>query len=159
MSLVIRFHIFILSPSLCATADLRADDRLEKLPGYERYKLVSDNLDKLATGGPRTPPPRNYAGNPLPFPRHHHPKTYRVTTTGTKKFRDGRASWVYGEELDQTDAMWWAPDSSKLAFYEFDERLVKDLYLLRGWSDLRTEPETEGYPKPGEPNPIAGILV
>ena len=86
-------------------------------------------------------------------------ETINVTTTGTKKFRYGRASWVYGEELDQTDAMWWSPDSSKLAFYEFDERLVKDFYLLRGWSDLRTEPETEGYPKPGEPNPIAGLLV
>lgn len=83
----------------------------------------------------------------------------RVTTTGTRKHRFGRASWVYGEELDQREAMWWSPDSRLLVYYEFDEREVADYYLLQGWTRLRTEPSPEGYPKPGEPNPRAGLHV
>ena len=38
-----------------------------------------------------------------------------VTTDGDQKLRYGMASWVYGEELDQNDAMWWSPDSKVLA--------------------------------------------
>ena len=82
-----------------------------------------------------------------------------VTTRGHRKLRYGTASWVYGEELDQDDAMWWSPDSSMLAFYEFDERQVKDFYLLGSLTELRPELLLEGYPKPGEPNPIARLMV
>jgi dipeptidyl-peptidase 4 len=66
---------------------------------------------------------------------------------------------VYGEELDQRDAMWWSPDSSKLAFYELDERNVPDHFITAGLTDLHTRILTEGYPKPGEPNPIANLMV
>jgi len=82
-----------------------------------------------------------------------------VTTDGHRKFRYGAASWVYGEELDQREAMWWSPDSTKLVFYEFDEREVPDHFLTGGLTDLHTKVLTEGYPKPGEPNPIANLLV
>jgi dipeptidyl-peptidase-4 len=83
----------------------------------------------------------------------------QVTTTGNRKFRYGTASWVYGEELDQHNAMWWSPDSRKLAFYEFDERNVPDHYIAAGLTDLHTRILTEGYPKAGEPNPIANVLI
>src|SRR4051812_20538553 len=260
-----RFRILLMSVLLlcgvCA-GTASAEDRLENLPGYDRYKLLNDSLDKLAVGGRVTQVEWSENGRSFTFKRDHKEGRFRfdldkrevteiptdpsatkpadsqletqsqtqpetqpqsqpgaqsqpaqtqggvlatgrrtrrmppgrgrqhesetspdgqwtaasrdynviiesaqkdqtinITTSGTKKFRYGKASWVYGEELDQTDAMWWSPDSKKLAFYEFDERQVKDFYLLRGWSDLRTEPVTEGYPKPGEPNPIAGILI
>src|ERR1700704_413753 len=40
-----------------------------------------------------------------------------VTRDGNEKERIkyGTASWVYGEELGQTTAMWWNPSSTKLA--------------------------------------------
>jgi dipeptidyl-peptidase-4 len=82
-----------------------------------------------------------------------------VTTNGSRKFRYGSASWVYGEELRQRRAMWWSPDSTKLAFYEFDEREVPDFHLVDGWTELRTEPMREGYPKAGDPNPQVALLV
>ncbi len=83
-----------------------------------------------------------------------------VTTDGTATLRYGTASWVYGEELDQTTGMWWSPDSSRLAFYKFDDAKVPQFHLLSGLTSLRTEVDTERYPKPGDPNPIAtlGIL-
>jgi dipeptidyl-peptidase-4 len=83
----------------------------------------------------------------------------QITTDGERKHRYGQASWVYGEELDQNTAMWWSPDSSRLAFYEFDERMVEDYHLVRGWTALRTEILREGYPKPGEPNPVARLRL
>ena len=57
------------------------------------------------------------------------------------------------------NALWWSPDSTKLAFYEFDERDVPDHFIAAGLTDLHTHVLTEGYPKPGEPNPIANLLI
>ncbi len=91
---------------------------------------------------------------------NHSPrKPINVTTGGHRKFRYGKASWVYGEELRQTEAMWWSPDSTKLVFYEFDERNVPDHYLVAGLTDRHTRVLTEGYPKAGEPNPVVGLLI
>ena len=54
-----------------------------------------------------------------------------VTTDGERKGsnQDGTASWVYGEELGQRTAMWWSPDSRRLAYYRFDEKQVPDHHL------------------------------
>ncbi|MFM9170841.1 MAG: DPP IV N-terminal domain-containing protein, partial [Phycisphaerales bacterium] len=82
-----------------------------------------------------------------------------VTTEGAGKRWFGSADWVYGEELDQNTAMWWSPDSKRIAYYDFDESSVKDYYLLAGLSGLRTRPVSGGYPKPGEPNPVARLEI
>jgi dipeptidyl-peptidase-4 len=82
-----------------------------------------------------------------------------VTTDGTDDIKYGQASWVYGEELDQTTAMWWSPDSRFLAFYRFDESQVKDFFIVGGWTETNTRVLSEAYPKPGQPNPTASLLV
>jgi len=82
-----------------------------------------------------------------------------ITTGGNDKIKFGSASWVYGEELDQTTAMWWSPDGTKLAFYRFDDTKVIDFALPVGWTKLRTELAHEAYPKPGEPNPVAALMI
>ncbi len=82
-----------------------------------------------------------------------------VTTDGTDDLKYGQASWVYGEELDQTTAMWWSPDSRFIAFYKFDESKVKDFYILGGWTDTNTRILSEAYPKPGSANPTASLLI
>lgn len=82
-----------------------------------------------------------------------------VTTEGTDRKRFGTASWVYGEELDQQSAMWFSPDEKKLAFYAFDVTDVPDYFLLGGLTKLRTTIMDEAYPKPGDPNPIAGLRI
>jgi len=46
-----------------------------------------------------------------------------------------------------------------LAYYDFDESPVKDYALLKGLAGLRTTPVVSGYPKPGEPNPVARLEV
>ncbi len=85
----------------------------------------------------------------------------QVTTDGDekKRIKYGTGSWVYGEELGQTTAIWWAPDSSKVAFYRFDESPVKDFYLQMSQTKVQSSLDVEAYPKAGAPNPIADILV
>lgn len=82
-----------------------------------------------------------------------------VTTEGAGKHWYGSADWVYGEELDQVTAMWWSPDSSMLAYYDFDESPVKDFVLLSGLATTRTKAVVSGYPKPGDRNPVARLEV
>jgi len=84
-----------------------------------------------------------------------------VTTDGSEKDRIkyGTASWVYGEELAQTTAMWWSPDSKKLAYYRFDEKKVPDYFLQLDQTKLYSRADIEAYPKSGEPNPVVDLFV
>jgi dipeptidyl-peptidase 4 len=84
-----------------------------------------------------------------------------ITSDGSaeKRIKYGTASWVYGEELDQITAMWWSPDSRKLAFYRFDESAVPDYYLQLDQTKLQSSVDTEAYPKAGAPNPIVDLMV
>jgi dipeptidyl-peptidase-4 len=84
-----------------------------------------------------------------------------LTTDGSreKRIKYGTASWVYGEELGQTSAMWWSPDGKKLAFYRFDESEVRDYYLQLDQTRIQSAVETEAYPKAGTSNPVVDLLI
>lgn len=82
-----------------------------------------------------------------------------VTTTGNERNRFGTCCWVYGEELNQNDAMWWSPDSQKLAYYQVDEAGMKDYFLTLDNESLYTRLKTVRYPKAGEANPQVAIWV
>jgi dipeptidyl-peptidase-4 len=84
-----------------------------------------------------------------------------ITKEGSLKDRTkyGTGSWVYGEELGQTTAIWWSPDSAKVGFYRFDESPVIDYYLQMEQTQIQTAIDTEAYPKAGAPNPIADVMV
>ena len=84
-----------------------------------------------------------------------------ITTAGSTSARTkyGSASWVYGEELDQTTAMWWSPDGKKLAYYGFDESRTPDYLLQLDQTKLYSTIDTEAYPKAGQPNPVVDLYV
>lgn len=84
-----------------------------------------------------------------------------LTTDGsaTSRIKYGTASWVYGEELDQNTAMWWSPDSKRIAYYRFDERDVRDFYLQVSQTEVQSKMDIEPYPKAGTPNPIVDLFV
>lgn len=85
----------------------------------------------------------------------------QLTTDGSaaERIKYGTASWVYGEELNQTTAMWWSPDGSRLAFYRFDEKPVKDYWLQTDQTAVQGSVEVEAYPKAGTDNPIVDLFV
>jgi dipeptidyl-peptidase-4 len=84
-----------------------------------------------------------------------------LSTDGSEKDRIkyGTASWVYGEELAQRTAMWWSPDSRRIAYYRFDENQVPDYYLQMNQTAIQDTLDVEAYPKPGKPNPIVDLFV
>ena len=84
-----------------------------------------------------------------------------ITTDGSVKDRIkyGTASWVYGEELEQTTAFWWSPDGTKLAYYRFDESRIPDYYLQIGQTGIYDSVDVEAYPKTGYPNPVVDLFV
>ena len=71
----------------------------------------------------------------------------------------GTASWVYGEELEQHTALWWSPDSKKLAYYGFDESKVPDYYVTLDTLEVQDTLDAEPYPKAGAPNPVVNLYV
>jgi dipeptidyl-peptidase-4 len=75
------------------------------------------------------------------------------------RIKYGTASWVYGEELSQNTAMWWSPDSKKIAYYRFDESKAPDYFLQMDQTKLYSSEDIEAYPKSGEPNPVADIFI
>jgi dipeptidyl-peptidase 4 len=84
-----------------------------------------------------------------------------ITTDGSasSRVKYGTATWVYGEELEQKTALWWSPDSRRLAYYRFDERQVPDFYLTLDQTKLLTTLDVEAYPKAGQPNPVVDLFV
>ena len=83
----------------------------------------------------------------------------QITMEGSDRVRYGTGCWVYGEELDQDTAMWWSPDSRKLAFYEVDERSMKDYVLTVDNTKSYTRTSTVRYPKAGDTNPRVRLLI
>jgi dipeptidyl-peptidase 4 len=86
---------------------------------------------------------------------------YAVTTEGSveKRFTFGTATWVYGEELSQRHAMWWSPDSKKLAFYHFDMSKVRNYYLMYEQTEIYDSMNIEAYTKVGAINPVVGLMI
>ena len=91
----------------------------------------------------------------------------RVTTSGNSSLFHGVPDWIYEEEvLSQDYALWWSPDSSRVAFLRLDETAVEeyrfpiynpteDSYAIIPY----TEEEVIKYPKPGYHNPLVSVHV
>jgi dipeptidyl-peptidase 4 len=82
----------------------------------------------------------------------------QLTRSGSEEVRNGELDWVYPEELDLGTAYWWAPDSSKLALLQLDERKVEKYPLVDELPYAPTVTE-ERFPEAGSPNPVARVGV
>ena len=83
----------------------------------------------------------------------------QVTKGGNARHRYGTCCWVYGEELDQNEAMWWSPDSRYLVYYEVDEKGMRDYVLTTDNTKLYTDTLSVRYPKAGDRNPQVNLWV
>ena len=84
-----------------------------------------------------------------------------LTSDGGLELLNGTLDWVYSEELygrGNRRAYWWSPDSSRLAFLQFDERAVPRYPLV---DDIPYDPALapQHYPKAGDPNPVVRLGI
>lgn len=87
----------------------------------------------------------------------------RLTRDGGGPIRNGRASWVYFEELFGRDwrAFWWSPAGDRIVYLRTDESAVPHHVLVDNRGDGREEQaiERERYPRPGDRNPNVSVHV
>ncbi|QDV34248.1 DPP IV N-terminal domain-containing protein [Tautonia plasticadhaerens] len=83
-----------------------------------------------------------------------------LTTGGTDLVRNGKAVWVYFEELfgRSWKAFWWSPDGEHLAFLRLDDRPLDAHTVLDDTGPRRAVEETP-YPFAGDPNPKVAMAV
>jgi len=84
-------------------------------------------------------------------------KETRLTHDGSETLLNGRASWVYMEEIlgrpSQYRAFWWSPDSRRLAFFRTDDSQVP-LFTITDSPKQNGYVESLRYPKPGNNLPV-----
>ena len=73
-------------------------------------------------------------------------KVRRLTTDGSARLLNGELDWVYPEELDLSTAHWWSPDSSAIAYLQFD--VSHEPVLSAGGPDRHARPPRTGVVSP-----------
>lgn len=87
-------------------------------------------------------------------------KTIQLTKTGKlNEVINGMSDWVYEEEFAFTKAFQWSPDGRYLAYYEFNERDVKQFSMTTYNGQLYPEEYKFKYPKAGEANSKVAIYI
>ncbi len=83
-----------------------------------------------------------------------------LTTDGGGPILNGKADWVYEEEvfLRSAKAYWWSPDSKSIVFLRLDDNPVPKFTVVNHLP-THLEVETIPYPKAGDPNPLATLHV
>jgi dipeptidyl-peptidase 4 len=86
----------------------------------------------------------------------------RYTADGGDLVYNGRASWLYYEEIlrraSRYRAFWWSPDSRKILFYRFDDSVVP-MFPIFGSEGQHGLLEKTRYPKVGDPNPAVKVGI
>ena len=88
-------------------------------------------------------------------------KERALTADGNDDTLNGILDWVYQEEVygrGTFKAYWWSPDSSRIAYLRIDERKVPRFTVV-DHLPYRQKLEVTPYPKAGDPNPVATLMV
>lgn len=88
-------------------------------------------------------------------------KERALTTDGNDNTLNGILDWVYQEEVygrGTFKGYWWSPDSSRIAYLRLDERKVPRFTVV-DHLPYRQKLEVTPYPKAGDPNPVATLMV
>ena len=84
----------------------------------------------------------------------------QLTADGSDTILNGTPSWIYMEEIlgRGSNAFWWSPDGTRLAFMRFDDSPVPIFPIFHADGQHGTLEKTR-YPKAGDPNPYVRIGV
>jgi dipeptidyl-peptidase-4 len=107
-------------------------------------------------------------GKKIAFVRNHNlyvsdlaGRERQLTTDGSAQLLNGKLDYLYQEEVygrGVWKGYWWSPDSSRIAFLQLDERPVPEFTIV-DHLPYRQELNVYDYPKAGDPNPLAKLLI
>jgi len=86
-------------------------------------------------------------------------KLTEVTNDGSADIYNGVSDWVYEEEFVVTRAYFWSPDSKSIAYYHFNDSLVRVFSMNEYRDSLYPTVYSFRYPKAGTPNPSVEIKI
>ena len=87
-------------------------------------------------------------------------KTLQLSSNGKKnEIINGMSDWVYEEEFAFTKAFEWSSDGRFVAFYEFNEKDVKEFSMTTYQGQLYPEEYRFKYPKAGEYNSKVKVFI
>jgi dipeptidyl-peptidase-4 len=73
----------------------------------------------------------------------------QLTSDGSALRLNGRADVAYEEEFSLGKAFAWSPDSSRIAYWQFDTEGIGTFYMVRNTGDVYSRVVPQQYPKPG----------
>ena len=82
----------------------------------------------------------------------------RMTGGNIEGVINGEIDWVYEEEFEISSGWWWSPGSTRIAYLQFDQRMVPT-YPIVDWIPTHPEVERQHYPKAGDNNAIVRVGV
>jgi len=86
----------------------------------------------------------------------------QLTFDGSETIYNGRASWVYYEEIlgrrSKYRAFWWSPNSEMIAFLRFDDAPVPEFPIFSS-DGIHGKLEIQRYPKAGDPLPAVRLGI
>ena len=83
----------------------------------------------------------------------------QLTFDGDEETVNGTSDWVYEEEFGVRDGFRWSPDSSAIAFWQFDTRGVPVFSMINNTDALYPKVTSFKYPKAGETNSAVRVGV
>lgn len=86
-------------------------------------------------------------------------KITRLTKDGSHTLINGTSDWVNEEEFDLRDCWRWSPDSTSIAFWQFDASGIEDYVLVNNTTGLYPSLMKIPYPKTGTQNAAVRIGV
>jgi dipeptidyl-peptidase 4 len=86
-------------------------------------------------------------------------KITQVTADGSETTINGTSDWVYEEELGVRDCVRWSPDSTRVAYWQFDTTGVGTFSLINNTDTLYPVITRIPYPKAGTANSRVRIGV
>ncbi|MGF1533446.1 MAG: S9 family peptidase [Bernardetiaceae bacterium] len=137
---------------------------------YYVYDLQTKKLRELSPKGKQSYATFSPDGSKVAFVRDNNlfyvdlASGEEFQITGDGRFNhviNGSTDWVYEEELGFAKAFFWSPDSEKIAYYRFDESMVKE-YNMQVWEGKNALYPTDyrfKYPKAGEQNARVKLFV
>ncbi|KLE35789.1 peptidase S9 [Aurantiacibacter luteus] len=86
-------------------------------------------------------------------------ETRAMTTDGTDLVVNGTGDWVNEEEFFLRDGFMWSPDSSRIAYWQFDTEGVGTFYMMDNLAGNYAQPVPLQYPKAGTTNSAMRVGV